>query len=363
MKRTTRPVSYILAAIAVLGLAMPPTAAWASTRGKKNTAIVLGAAAAQQLLSGKTTNGILLGAGAAYAYKRYKDAQRDEDRQRRVSEYRSSHAYRTSSGRVYRTSSGRVYRTSSVHRARSASRTRTPYRVASSHSTAYSTARRSRYGGTSVRRSSRVVFSGPIRKDTDFTSRRLLVTVNGAQRRIDVPKDTPIYQAGQRVSVHDLRTGDVVRVSAVRTASDRWRAQRIDVVHSYGVGDAGYDRSRDYARYGDDRSPDAYYPDDRSRIDVYRTDRSSDNGTYDDRGEGRIRSSSTYTGVGLVERVDPDEGTFDVRVGHNVRTVYATGARFRGLDGVDELRRGDRVRVAGDLDGRDVDAAEVSRID
>jgi uncharacterized membrane protein YebE (DUF533 family) len=57
-----------------------PGAASASTNGRKNTAIALGAIAVQQLLTGKTTTGLLAGAGAAVAYQKYEDAKKNEDR-------------------------------------------------------------------------------------------------------------------------------------------------------------------------------------------------------------------------------------------------------------------------------------------
>jgi len=64
----------------------------ASANGRKNTAIALGAVALQQLLTGKTTTGLLAGAGAAVAYKKYEDARKDEDRydrhRRRYTDYR-----------------------------------------------------------------------------------------------------------------------------------------------------------------------------------------------------------------------------------------------------------------------------------
>jgi len=74
-----------------------PGAASASANGRKNTALALGAIAVQQLLTGKTTNGLIAGAGAAYAYKRYEDARKDERRYDRYNRYsrretnRSSH--------------------------------------------------------------------------------------------------------------------------------------------------------------------------------------------------------------------------------------------------------------------------------
>jgi hypothetical protein len=54
--------------------------AQASTSGRRNTALGLGAAAVYELLNGNTTAGIALGAGAAYGYKRYQDEKRYEDR-------------------------------------------------------------------------------------------------------------------------------------------------------------------------------------------------------------------------------------------------------------------------------------------
>jgi len=64
-------------------LTMSVPAAHAGSKGRKTTAIAVGAVALQQLLSGKTTNGLIAGAGAAYAYKRYKDARDDEKRRDR----------------------------------------------------------------------------------------------------------------------------------------------------------------------------------------------------------------------------------------------------------------------------------------
>ncbi len=64
----------------VAGALILPSSAQASSKGRKNTAIALGAVAAQQLLTGKTTNGVVAGAAAAYAYKRYEDAKKDEKR-------------------------------------------------------------------------------------------------------------------------------------------------------------------------------------------------------------------------------------------------------------------------------------------
>lgn len=68
-----------LAATLVSSFALPSPAR-AGSEGRRNTAIVLGAIAAQQLLSGKTGTGVVAGAAAAAAYKKYQDAKKDEDR-------------------------------------------------------------------------------------------------------------------------------------------------------------------------------------------------------------------------------------------------------------------------------------------
>jgi hypothetical protein len=72
-----------------------PTA-HASSKGRRNTAIGLGALAAYGLLRGKTGTGLAAGAGAAYAYKRYRDARKNERRSNRY--YRGyGSSYRTNS--------------------------------------------------------------------------------------------------------------------------------------------------------------------------------------------------------------------------------------------------------------------------
>jgi hypothetical protein len=72
-----------------------PTAQ-ASSKGRKNTAIGLGALAAYGLLSGKTGTGLAAGAGAAYAYKRYRDSRKTERRSNRYTS-RNGSPYRTNS--------------------------------------------------------------------------------------------------------------------------------------------------------------------------------------------------------------------------------------------------------------------------
>jgi len=64
--------------------------AQASSKGRLNTTYALGAATIYSLLRGKTTQGLILGAGTAYAYKRYSDARRSD---RRRSRYYLSRSY------------------------------------------------------------------------------------------------------------------------------------------------------------------------------------------------------------------------------------------------------------------------------
>ena len=88
----------------------------ASSKGRRNTTIGLGAAAAYSLLRGKTTQGLVLGAGTAYAYSRYRKSRKSEKRRARLARapYYSGSRYGTAS---YSPSS---YRTTAT--------TRSPYR-------------------------------------------------------------------------------------------------------------------------------------------------------------------------------------------------------------------------------------------
>jgi len=281
-----------LAMLSMVGMLVPSTISFASAKGKKNTAIGLGAIAAQQLLSGKTTNGLVLGAGAAYAYKKYQDAAKAEKRQKRAEAY----AYRRS-------------------------------------------------GGSSL--NSRLVFTGRVTKDTNDISRKITVTSNGVARRLTVPSDTPIIQAGESASVHDLRKGDIVRVSAVRTSSTEWKALRIDVTSSVGIRHASA-----YDTYGDRYANDAYNG-------GYSSDRYASSRVLED----RALATKDYSGTGIVRGVDEGNRSFDIQVGDNIRTIYTDNSTFHGFRSVTELRDGDRVRVHGNLDGRDVFANDVSLLD
>jgi hypothetical protein len=79
-----------IAGMLALGLSAGVLAArpaQASSAGRRNTAIGLGAAAVYELLRGDTTTGVVLGAGAAYGFKRYEDAKDREDRYRYYDRY------------------------------------------------------------------------------------------------------------------------------------------------------------------------------------------------------------------------------------------------------------------------------------
>jgi len=81
----------LTAALAASMFTLGAPRAGASSKGRKNTLLGLGALAAYELLRGKTGTGLLAGAGAAYAYKRYNDARKNERRYGRY--YRSSYRY------------------------------------------------------------------------------------------------------------------------------------------------------------------------------------------------------------------------------------------------------------------------------
>jgi len=81
------------------GSLLAPLAAHAGADGRKNTAIALGAAAAYEfLLKHQTGAGLVLGAGAAYAGKRYEDARRAERDQNNRNYYRNGYPYGNNNG-------------------------------------------------------------------------------------------------------------------------------------------------------------------------------------------------------------------------------------------------------------------------
>jgi hypothetical protein len=82
--------TLLLTAFAATAIA---PACFASVEGRRNTAIGLTAGAIYSLVKKKTTNAIVLGAGAAYAWKRHSDA-------RKASAYKRG--YRAGANRSYR---------------------------------------------------------------------------------------------------------------------------------------------------------------------------------------------------------------------------------------------------------------------
>lgn len=92
-----------IAAVMAAATAGPVAAQTARQKDKntmRNLGIGLGALAAHQAIKGKTTNALILGAGAAYAGKKYEDARKAQ---------RKENSRRSARGnyRVYRYSNGR----------------------------------------------------------------------------------------------------------------------------------------------------------------------------------------------------------------------------------------------------------------
>src|SRR5437588_30422 len=93
-----RWLSWTLAGVFAAGsLAVAPIAAQASSKGRQRTAQVLTGLAGYQLLRGHTKTGLIVGAGAAYAWKRHHDARKAEKRRARALSRR--YRYRTASYR------------------------------------------------------------------------------------------------------------------------------------------------------------------------------------------------------------------------------------------------------------------------
>jgi len=83
------------ALVALLGL-LVAAPALAGSEGRRNTAAALGGAAVYELIRGNTENGVLLGAGAAVAYERYREARDQELRDGNWGYYdRYGHGYRS----------------------------------------------------------------------------------------------------------------------------------------------------------------------------------------------------------------------------------------------------------------------------
>jgi hypothetical protein len=80
---------------AVLGTALPGMVL-ASSEGRRNTALGLTGLSVYELVNHNTTSGILAGAGAIYAWSRYSQAHRAEQRARRARYYASHPVYYSS---------------------------------------------------------------------------------------------------------------------------------------------------------------------------------------------------------------------------------------------------------------------------
>jgi hypothetical protein len=94
---------YVL--LVAMGLSLVVTAgpAAASVRGRRNAATAVTGAAAYELLRGHTGTGLLLGAGAAYAWKRAKDESRHRHHYAAYpARSRHATAYRVSTARTER---------------------------------------------------------------------------------------------------------------------------------------------------------------------------------------------------------------------------------------------------------------------
>jgi len=103
-RKMIRKISAVLAAGVSLTLAMgsaaqaqttSPEARQKDKNNMRNLAAGLGALAAQQALKGKTTNALVIGAGAALAGKKYEDARKAQSREgdRRLGRYDDRYRY------------------------------------------------------------------------------------------------------------------------------------------------------------------------------------------------------------------------------------------------------------------------------
>ena len=331
------PLGTTVAAVAMIGGLALPNVAQASAKGRKNTTIGLGAATAHQLLKGKTTNALVLGAGTAYAYKRYKDADREEKRNRRATTYRSYERTASRNGSSYNRYGGSSVRTTANTRvARNGSRYVPPQRS-----------------------NSRVtpqtfIFTGPVSTPTNSSGRTITVNHNGILRPAYVSENAVVAHSGSRLSVHDLRRGETVRVTAVQTGPNRWQAKRVDIVEPIN-GDVRARTARRETTYIDET--------------VVNRDRfGGADGDLDDglNGIPDPRVSTTidrYTGTGVITRIAPNGRHFDLRVGNRVRRINVRDADYFGVSSISELRVGDQVRVVGPISGRNVFATDIRLVE
>lgn len=79
------------------------------------------------------------------------------------------------------------------------------------------------------------VITGTIRGSTYYLSRRITVRTIDGDVTVEVDRDTPIYELGDRISVHELESGDRVRIVGRWSGAGRFAADRIEVTPSRSV--------------------------------------------------------------------------------------------------------------------------------
>lgn len=105
-------VATVIAACSALLAASPASAQSSRQKDKnnmRNLGVGLGAAAVYEAVNRRTTNAVVLGAGAAYAAKKYEDARKAQNRENgswRGSSYWRENGYRTVSNRRPRRDNG-----------------------------------------------------------------------------------------------------------------------------------------------------------------------------------------------------------------------------------------------------------------
>lgn len=110
MSKNTSCTAAVLAATIGLGL-LAPIAAEAGSKGRRNTAIALGAVAAYGIVKKKPAIAGIAGAGAIYSYMKSRSARKRERQRSRYRRYRGAR-YARYRRPVYR---DRYYRTAHYH--------------------------------------------------------------------------------------------------------------------------------------------------------------------------------------------------------------------------------------------------------
>lgn len=101
MKHNLRITTGLVLLTAFATVAMAPLASIASTAGRRNTAIGLTAGAIYAIASHKTGAAVVLGGGAAYAWKRHNDARKQQAYARAYSARGSHRVYYRKNGRLH----------------------------------------------------------------------------------------------------------------------------------------------------------------------------------------------------------------------------------------------------------------------